>query len=52
MLDEWVYLVATDGTNASYLLPVSGWGAVALLGLASLYAIGCHFATSPSVHCS
>ena len=23
VLDEWVYLIATDGTNASYLLPVS-----------------------------
>jgi len=42
MLDEWVYLIVTDGSNASYLLPVSGWGAVALLGLASVYAIGCH----------
>jgi hypothetical protein len=42
MLDEWVYLVVTDGSNASYLLPVSGWGAVVLLGLGSLYAIGCH----------
>src|SRR5262245_57313217 len=24
-LDEWVYLIATDGTNAFYLLPVSFW---------------------------
>lgn len=37
-LDEWVYLVATDGSNASYLLPVSVWGAVAALGLAAAYA--------------
>ncbi|MEE8062212.1 MAG: hypothetical protein V3T16_10280 [Gemmatimonadales bacterium] len=22
-LDEWVYLIATDGSNASYLLPIS-----------------------------
>jgi hypothetical protein len=29
-MDEWVYLIATDGTNASYLLPVSFWGAVAM----------------------
>lgn len=28
--DEWVYLIATDGTNASYLLPVSFWGAVVM----------------------
>jgi hypothetical protein len=33
-LDEWVYLIATDGSNASYLLPVSLWGAVVALGLA------------------
>ena len=42
MLDEWVYLVATDGSNASYLLPVSAWGAAVLLGLASLYTLWCH----------
>ena len=30
VLDEWVYLIVTDGSNASYLLPVSFWGAVAL----------------------
>jgi hypothetical protein len=30
VMDEWVYLIATDGTNASYLLPVSFWGAVAM----------------------
>ena len=37
-LDEWVYLIATDGSNASYLLPVSLYGAVAVVGLACLYA--------------
>jgi hypothetical protein len=37
-LDEWVYLIATDGSNASYLLPVSVWGAVVVLGMASVYA--------------
>lgn len=36
-LDEWVYLIATDGSNASYLLPVSLWGAVVALGLAVAY---------------
>lgn len=38
-LDEWVYLIATDGTNASYLLPVSFWGGVVVVGLACLYAV-------------
>lgn len=39
-LDEWVYLIATDGSNASYLLPVSLWGGVAVVGLACAYAAG------------
>ncbi len=38
-LDEWVYLIATDGTNSSYLLPVSYWGAVVVIGLACVYAM-------------
>jgi hypothetical protein len=37
-LDEWVYLIATDGSNASYLLPVSFWGGVVVVGLACVYA--------------
>lgn len=36
-LDEWVYLIATDGTNASYLLPVSLKGGIAMVGLAVAY---------------
>jgi hypothetical protein len=39
-LDEWVYLIATDGSNASYLLPVSFWGGVIVVGLACAYAAG------------
>jgi hypothetical protein len=39
-LDEWVYLIATDGSNASYLLPVSFWGGVIVVGLALAYAVG------------
>lgn len=38
-LDEWIYLIVTDGSNASYLLPVSLWGGVAFIGLATLYTI-------------
>lgn len=37
-LDEWVYLIATDGSNASYLLPVSFWGSVIVTGAAVVYA--------------
>lgn len=36
-LDEWVYLIATDGSNASYLLPVSFWGGVVVVGTAVVY---------------
>lgn len=36
-LDEWVYLIATDGTNASYLLPVSLRGAIIVISLATVY---------------
>ena len=38
-LDEWVYLITTDGTNSSYLLPVSLWGGVVVVGFAAVYAI-------------
>ena len=41
-LDEVVYLIATDGSNASYLLPVSFWGGVVfvLLGGGWVVAVG------------
>ena len=38
-LDEWVYLIATDGSNASYLLPVSLRGGVLMVGFAALYVL-------------
>jgi hypothetical protein len=38
-LDEWVYLIATDGSNASYLLPVSLKGGLLMIGLAVLYVL-------------
>ncbi len=47
-LDEWVYLIATDGSNASYLLPVSFWGAVVVIGLALAYAFALVTARSRS----
>ncbi len=39
VLDEWLYLIVTDGTNASYLLPVSFWGGLAAVSLAVIYAV-------------
>lgn len=42
-LDEWVYLIATDGSNASYLLPVSFWGGVVVIGLALAYTAALMF---------
>jgi hypothetical protein len=38
-LDEWVYLIATDGSNTSYLLPVSFWGGVVVVSLALTYLV-------------
>lgn len=37
-LDEWVFLIATDGSNAAYLLPVSWRGAAVMIALACGYA--------------
>ena len=36
-LDELVYLIVTDGSNASYLMPVSFWGGLIVVSLALLY---------------
>ena len=38
-LDEWVYLIATDGSNASYMLPISFWGGVVVVSLALAYVV-------------
>jgi hypothetical protein len=35
VLDQIVFLITTDGSNASYLKPISLWGAIILLTLAS-----------------
>lgn len=37
-LDEWVYLIATDGSDDEYLLPVSWWGAAVMIALSLIYA--------------
>jgi hypothetical protein len=42
-LDEWVFLIATDGGNSSYLLPVSFWGGVVVIGLALAYTAALMF---------
>ena len=42
-LDEWVYLITTDGSDASYLLPISLWGGVVMVALAASYALGLAF---------
>lgn len=36
-LDEWVYLIVTDGSNSAYLLPVSFWGGAVMVALACVY---------------
>jgi hypothetical protein len=44
-LDEWVYLIATDGSNASYLLPVSLRGGILMVGLAAVYILVLYLAS-------
>jgi hypothetical protein len=44
-LDEWVYLIATDGSNASYLLPVSFWGGAVMIALCCLYVAVLYLST-------
>ena len=39
ILDEIVYLIATDGSDASYLTAVSLWGAIALTAIILILAI-------------
>ncbi len=39
VLDEWVYLIVTGGSNAEYLGMPSLAGGAVLVGLASLYAL-------------
>lgn len=38
-LDEWVYLIATDGTNAAYVEPLSLVSGALMVGLACGYAM-------------
>lgn len=38
-LDEWVYLITTDGSDTSYLLPISLWGGIAMVSLALAYLL-------------
>lgn len=44
VLDEVVYLITTDGSNAAYLTPVSLWGAIVLIGIATLSLAALYFA--------
>lgn len=39
VMDEWIYLVATDGSDSSYLLPVSLWGGIAMVAMTALYVV-------------
>lgn len=38
-LDEWVYLIVTDGSDQSYLLPQSLWGGLVMVGLGACYIV-------------
>ena len=37
VLDEWVYLIATDGSDTSYLSPESFWGGVIVISITVAY---------------
>jgi hypothetical protein len=39
VLDEWVYMIVTDGSDAAYLLPVSLWGAIVMITLVVCYCL-------------
>ncbi len=39
MLDEWVYLIVTDGTNSSYLLPISFLGGLVMVAIVLAYLV-------------
>jgi hypothetical protein len=45
VLDQVIYLITTDGTNRSYLTPISLWGAVVLEGLAVVLLLVLHALT-------
>lgn len=48
-LDEWVYLIATDGSDAAYLLPISFWGGAVMTGFALAYILILAFFSHRSV---
>lgn len=39
IIDEWVYLIATDGSNDSYWLDASWYGAWVMMFIVSLYLL-------------
>ncbi|MEK9166255.1 MAG: hypothetical protein AAB846_00810, partial [Patescibacteria group bacterium] len=42
VVDEIIYLIATDGSDLAYLTPVSFWGAVTLTLVVLLTAVTCY----------
>lgn len=47
-LDEWVYLIVTDGSDAAYLTAASLWGAVIAVGVTCGYVLLHHRWGGPS----
>ena len=39
VLDEWIYLITTDGSDSSYLLPISFWGGAVVIGITACYLV-------------
>jgi len=46
VLDEVVYLITTDGSNAAYLTSTSLWGAVVLVALAAAALLAAYLVTA------
>ena len=39
ILDEWLYLIVTDGSDNAYFLPISFWGAILMIAMTVIYII-------------
>lgn len=39
VLDEWIYLIVTDGSDSAYLSDESLWGAVVFIAVTTIYIV-------------
>lgn len=43
VLDELIYLIATDGSDRAYLLPVSLWGSIIIISIVLIITGGMYY---------